>query len=172
MIGVLGLGSTRSFSLRFFMLSHFWGFSVQLLEAVRRIVWACVLQLCVDSKVQASKAWENGAYKGLYSMSRSRKTNLALCLTPQVFVFYVIHACNFVCVCVRGNSKYHYYGIRVKPDSPLNQLQDDTQYMAMRQQPIHQKQRCVCVLNAQALIESNSQVKKTHRWPPESLPFL
>ncbi|XP_053091856.1 DNA-binding protein RFX2 isoform X1 [Pangasianodon hypophthalmus] len=41
----------------------------------------------------------------------------------------------------RGNSKYHYYGIRVKPDSPLNQLQDDTQYMAMRQQPIHQKQR-------------------------------
>ncbi|TSY41750.1 DNA-binding protein RFX2 [Bagarius yarrelli] len=41
----------------------------------------------------------------------------------------------------RGNSKYHYYGIRLKPDSPLNQLQDDTQYMAMRQQPIHQKQR-------------------------------
>ncbi|XP_053481789.1 DNA-binding protein RFX2 isoform X3 [Ictalurus furcatus] len=41
----------------------------------------------------------------------------------------------------RGNSKYHYYGIRVKPDSPLNQMQDDTQYMAMRQQPIHHKQR-------------------------------
>uniref|UniRef100_W5LB43 DNA-binding protein RFX2 n=1 Tax=Astyanax mexicanus TaxID=7994 RepID=W5LB43_ASTMX len=41
----------------------------------------------------------------------------------------------------RGNSKYHYYGIRLKPDSPLNQLQEDTQYMAMRQQPVHQKQR-------------------------------
>uniref|UniRef100_A0A8C5MAF9 DNA-binding protein RFX2 n=1 Tax=Leptobrachium leishanense TaxID=445787 RepID=A0A8C5MAF9_9ANUR len=41
----------------------------------------------------------------------------------------------------RGNSKYHYYGIRLKPDSPLNRLQEDTQYMAMRQQPIHQKQR-------------------------------
>uniref|UniRef100_A0A665WE18 DNA-binding protein RFX2 n=1 Tax=Echeneis naucrates TaxID=173247 RepID=A0A665WE18_ECHNA len=41
----------------------------------------------------------------------------------------------------RGNSKYHYYGIRVKPDSPLNRLQEDTQYMAMRQQPVHQKQR-------------------------------
>ncbi|XP_029105230.1 DNA-binding protein RFX2-like isoform X2 [Scleropages formosus] len=41
----------------------------------------------------------------------------------------------------RGNSKYHYYGIRLKPDSPLNRLQDDSQYMAMRQQPVHQKQR-------------------------------
>ncbi|MEE6487257.1 hypothetical protein FKM82_014848 [Ascaphus truei] len=41
----------------------------------------------------------------------------------------------------RGNSKYHYYGIRLKPDSPLNRLQEDMQYMAMRQQPIHQKQR-------------------------------
>ncbi|XP_057627747.1 DNA-binding protein RFX2 isoform X2 [Chionomys nivalis] len=41
----------------------------------------------------------------------------------------------------RGNSKYHYYGIRLKPDSPLNRLQDDTQYMAMRQQPTHQKPR-------------------------------
>ena len=26
----------------------------------------------------------------------------------------------------RGNSKYHYYGIRVKPTSILNQLQDDS----------------------------------------------
>ncbi|XP_055556304.1 transcription factor RFX3-like isoform X3 [Falco biarmicus] len=42
----------------------------------------------------------------------------------------------------RGNSKYHYYGIRVKPDSPLNRLQEDMQYMAMRQQPMQQKQRC------------------------------
>ncbi|KAJ7308198.1 hypothetical protein JRQ81_008716 [Phrynocephalus forsythii] len=41
----------------------------------------------------------------------------------------------------RGNSKYHYYGIRLKPDSPLNRLQEDPQYMAMRQQPAHQKQR-------------------------------
>uniref|UniRef100_A0A3P8YFP5 DNA-binding protein RFX2 n=1 Tax=Esox lucius TaxID=8010 RepID=A0A3P8YFP5_ESOLU len=40
----------------------------------------------------------------------------------------------------RGNSKYHYYGIRLKPDSPLNRLQEDSQYMAMRQQPVHQKQ--------------------------------
>ncbi|XP_043946697.1 DNA-binding protein RFX2 [Protopterus annectens] len=41
----------------------------------------------------------------------------------------------------RGNSKYHYYGIRLKPDSPLNRLQEDAQYMAMRQQPVHQKPR-------------------------------
>ncbi|KAM9538832.1 transcription factor RFX3-like isoform 2-T2 [Salvelinus alpinus] len=41
----------------------------------------------------------------------------------------------------RGNSKYHYYGIRLKPDSPLNRLQEDMQYMALRQQPVQQKQR-------------------------------
>ncbi|XP_061093926.1 DNA-binding protein RFX2 isoform X1 [Conger conger] len=41
----------------------------------------------------------------------------------------------------RGNSKYHYYGIRLKPDSPLNRLQEDSQYTAMRQQPVHHKQR-------------------------------
>lgn len=45
------------------------------------------------------------------------------------------------CLVSRGNSKYHYYGIRLKPDSPLNRLQEDTQYMAMRQQPVHQKPR-------------------------------
>lgn len=48
---------------------------------------------------------------------------------------------NFSC---RGNSKYHYYGIRVKPDSPLNRLQEDMQYMALRQQPVQQKQRYTC----------------------------
>lgn len=47
------------------------------------------------------------------------------------------------CLVPRGNSKYHYYGIRLKPDSPLNRLQEDTQYMAMRQQPVHQKPRWV-----------------------------
>ncbi|CDQ71419.1 unnamed protein product [Oncorhynchus mykiss] len=49
-------------------------------------------------------------------------------------------------VCSRGNSKYHYYGIRLKPDSPLNRLQEDSQYMAMRQQPVHQKQSHPLVL--------------------------
>ncbi|XP_013412050.1 DNA-binding protein RFX2 isoform X3 [Lingula anatina] len=40
----------------------------------------------------------------------------------------------------RGNSKYHYYGIRIKPTSPLNQFTDD-QTMAMRQQPVNQGKR-------------------------------
>ncbi|XP_074640484.1 DNA-binding protein RFX2-like [Tubulanus polymorphus] len=40
----------------------------------------------------------------------------------------------------RGNSKYHYYGIRIKANSPLNQFTDD-QTMAMRQQPINQGKR-------------------------------
>lgn len=34
----------------------------------------------------------------------------------------------------RGNSKYHYYGIRVKPNSPLARLTDDMQ-VAIRAQP-------------------------------------
>ncbi|KAK2153034.1 hypothetical protein LSH36_310g03038 [Paralvinella palmiformis] len=38
----------------------------------------------------------------------------------------------------RGNSKYHYYGIRIKATSPLNQYTDE-QTMAMRQQPVNQK---------------------------------
>ena len=46
----------------------------------------------------------------------------------------------------RGNSKYHHYGIRVKPDSPLNQLQEDMQYMALRQQPVQHKQRYFILL--------------------------
>ncbi|KAL8598600.1 hypothetical protein ACOMHN_013483 [Nucella lapillus] len=36
----------------------------------------------------------------------------------------------------RGNSKYHYYGIRIKANSPLNQYTDE-QTMAMRQQPMY-----------------------------------
>lgn len=38
----------------------------------------------------------------------------------------------------RGNSKYHYYGIRIKPSSPLNALSDEAQ-VAMRQSPSTQK---------------------------------
>ncbi|TSM28175.1 Transcription factor RFX3 [Bagarius yarrelli] len=52
----------------------------------------------------------------------------------------------------RGNSKYHYYGIRVKPDSPLNRLQEDMQYMALRQQPVHQKQRFKSVQKADGFL--------------------
>ncbi|XP_073259463.1 DNA-binding protein RFX2-like isoform X2 [Porites lutea] len=39
----------------------------------------------------------------------------------------------------RGNSKYHYYGIRIKPSSPLNQLSDHDSQVAMRQSPSTQK---------------------------------
>ncbi|ELT97878.1 hypothetical protein CAPTEDRAFT_168129 [Capitella teleta] len=37
----------------------------------------------------------------------------------------------------RGNSKYHYYGIRIKATSPLNQYTDD-QTMALRQASVNQ----------------------------------
>ncbi|XP_044047258.1 MHC class II regulatory factor RFX1 isoform X8 [Siniperca chuatsi] len=39
----------------------------------------------------------------------------------------------------RGNSKYHYYGLRIKSGSPLLRLMDEQQHMAMRQQPFSQK---------------------------------
>nr|ASM47586.1 regulatory factor X [Leptochiton asellus] len=40
----------------------------------------------------------------------------------------------------RGNSKYHYYGIRIKAGSTLNQYTDD-QTIPMRQQPLNQGKR-------------------------------
>lgn len=68
----------------------------------------------------------------------------------------------------RGNSKYHYYGIRVKPDSPLNRLQEDMQYMALRQQPVQQKQRYHRKLglhtNVQYLLWHKLPFFKTLRW--------
>nr|XP_033779850.1 MHC class II regulatory factor RFX1 isoform X4 [Geotrypetes seraphini] len=41
----------------------------------------------------------------------------------------------------RGNSKYHYYGLRIKGNSSLLRLMEDQQHLAMRQQPFSQKQR-------------------------------
>ncbi|XP_030649269.1 MHC class II regulatory factor RFX1a [Chanos chanos] len=41
----------------------------------------------------------------------------------------------------RGNSKYHYYGLRIKASSSLVRLMEDQQHLAMRQQPFSQKQR-------------------------------
>ncbi|KAL2087008.1 hypothetical protein ACEWY4_018067 [Coilia grayii] len=41
----------------------------------------------------------------------------------------------------RGNSKYHYYGLRIKAGSPLLRLMEDQQHLAMRQQPFTHKQR-------------------------------
>ncbi|NXC91238.1 RFX2 protein, partial [Cercotrichas coryphoeus] len=68
----------------------------------------------------------------------------------------------------RGNSKYHYYGIRLKPESPLNRLQEDTQYMAMRQQPIHQKQRYRAAQKVDGMAESASN-STPHTTPEQSV---
>ncbi|NXW73135.1 DNA-binding protein RFX2 isoform X1 [Hirundo rustica] len=68
----------------------------------------------------------------------------------------------------RGNSKYHYYGIRLKPESPLNRLQEDTQYMAMRQQPIHQKQRYRAAQKMDGMAESASN-SNAHTTPEQSV---
>ncbi|XP_040393910.1 DNA-binding protein RFX2 isoform X8 [Cygnus olor] len=68
----------------------------------------------------------------------------------------------------RGNSKYHYYGIRLKPESPLNRLQEDTQYMAMRQQPIHQKQRYRPAQKMDGMAETGSN-SNLHTTPEQSV---
>ncbi|XP_053228707.1 DNA-binding protein RFX2 isoform X2 [Podarcis raffonei] len=68
----------------------------------------------------------------------------------------------------RGNSKYHYYGIRLKPDSPLNRLQEDAQYMAMRQQPVHQKQRYRPSQKLDGLAEAGSN-SSLHSTPEQSV---
>uniref|UniRef100_A0A671QX85 MHC class II regulatory factor RFX1-like n=1 Tax=Sinocyclocheilus anshuiensis TaxID=1608454 RepID=A0A671QX85_9TELE len=47
----------------------------------------------------------------------------------------------------RGNSKYHYYGLRIKASSSLLRLMEDQQHLAMRQQPFSQKQRWTHVLS-------------------------
>uniref|UniRef100_A0A8C8RQD4 DNA-binding protein RFX2 n=1 Tax=Pelusios castaneus TaxID=367368 RepID=A0A8C8RQD4_9SAUR len=68
----------------------------------------------------------------------------------------------------RGNSKYHYYGIRLKPESPLNRLQEDTQYMAMRQQPVHQKQRYRPTQKMDGIAETGSN-SNLHTTPEQSV---
>ncbi|XP_062967008.1 DNA-binding protein RFX2 isoform X1 [Cynocephalus volans] len=68
----------------------------------------------------------------------------------------------------RGNSKYHYYGIRLKPDSPLNRLQEDAQYMAMRQQPMHQKPRYRPAQKTDSLGDSSSH-SSLHSTPEQAM---
>uniref|UniRef100_A0A1A8FEH3 Regulatory factor X, 1b (Influences HLA class II expression) n=2 Tax=Nothobranchius korthausae TaxID=1143690 RepID=A0A1A8FEH3_9TELE len=51
----------------------------------------------------------------------------------------------------RGNSKYHYYGLRIKSGSPLIRLMDEQQHMALRQQPFSQKSRIKPLQKAQGI---------------------
>lgn len=51
----------------------------------------------------------------------------------------------------RGNSKYHYYGIRIKVNSPLNALQDEIGYLAMR---YHQSNDSKTSRNKTSLVKS------------------
>uniref|UniRef100_A0A672YJ65 RFX-type winged-helix domain-containing protein n=1 Tax=Sphaeramia orbicularis TaxID=375764 RepID=A0A672YJ65_9TELE len=56
----------------------------------------------------------------------------------------------------RGNSKYHYYGLRIKSGSPLLRLMDEQQHMAMRQQPFSQKSRIKPVQKTQGITNGTS----------------
>ncbi|XP_057187352.1 MHC class II regulatory factor RFX1 [Triplophysa rosa] len=51
----------------------------------------------------------------------------------------------------RGNSKYHYYGLRIKSSSPLLRLLEDQQHLALRQQPYSQKQRIKSIHKVEGL---------------------
>ncbi|XP_054460112.1 MHC class II regulatory factor RFX1 isoform X2 [Anoplopoma fimbria] len=56
----------------------------------------------------------------------------------------------------RGNSKYHYYGLRIKSGSALLRLMDEQQHMAMRQQPFSQKNRIKPLHKAQGISNGTS----------------
>uniref|UniRef100_A0A8C1RQY1 Regulatory factor X, 1a (influences HLA class II expression) n=1 Tax=Cyprinus carpio TaxID=7962 RepID=A0A8C1RQY1_CYPCA len=56
----------------------------------------------------------------------------------------------------RGNSKYHYYGLRIKASSSLLRLMEDQQHLAMRQQPFSQKQRWTQTLSFLSFSVSHS----------------
>ncbi|XP_020511376.1 MHC class II regulatory factor RFX1 isoform X2 [Labrus bergylta] len=58
----------------------------------------------------------------------------------------------------RGNSKYHYYGLRIKSGSALLRLMDEQQHMAMRQQPFSQKSRIKPVQKTQGITNGTSGV--------------
>uniref|UniRef100_H2U356 Regulatory factor X, 1a (influences HLA class II expression) n=1 Tax=Takifugu rubripes TaxID=31033 RepID=H2U356_TAKRU len=66
----------------------------------------------------------------------------------------------------RGNSKYHYYGLRIKAGSSLLRLMEDQQHLAMRQQPFSQKQRYACEQPHISVLPSpgTSQVSFLHTW--------
>ncbi|XP_011602212.1 MHC class II regulatory factor RFX1a isoform X3 [Takifugu rubripes] len=56
----------------------------------------------------------------------------------------------------RGNSKYHYYGLRIKAGSSLLRLMEDQQHLAMRQQPFSQKQRLKPVHKVEGMTNGTS----------------
>ncbi|XP_008408853.1 MHC class II regulatory factor RFX1 isoform X1 [Poecilia reticulata] len=58
----------------------------------------------------------------------------------------------------RGNSKYHYYGLRIKSGSPLLRLMDEQQHLAMRQQPFSQKNRIKPLQKTQGIANGTSGV--------------
>jgi len=50
----------------------------------------------------------------------------------------MIASSQLITITGRGNSKYHYYGIRIKPDSPLNTFPQD-EIVAIRSAPNQQR---------------------------------
>lgn len=105
------------------------------------------LRHCQEQKLDPVNAASFGKLiRSIFMGLRTRRlgTRLPPVLSPRLqprFPGFFFLRDRVLLVSRRGNSKYHYYGIRVKPDSPLNRLQEDMQYMALRQQPVQQKQR-------------------------------
>ncbi|CAG5121101.1 unnamed protein product, partial [Candidula unifasciata] len=65
----------------------------------------------------------------------------------------------------RGNSKYHYYGIRIRANSSLNQFTDD-QTMALRQQPMYTSKKLASHKQEGAEDDTGQSVAQTGQ--PES----
>ncbi|KAF3700273.1 MHC class II regulatory factor RFX1 Enhancer factor C [Channa argus] len=67
----------------------------------------------------------------------------------------------------RGNSKYHYYGLRIKAGSSLLRLMEDQQHLAMRQQPFSQKQRLKPVHKVEGMTNGTAAGADASRALPE-----
>uniref|UniRef100_A0A4W5KCL1 Regulatory factor X1 n=1 Tax=Hucho hucho TaxID=62062 RepID=A0A4W5KCL1_9TELE len=79
---------------------------------------------------------------------------IVVTVTGEAYTLSLSHSLrctNNMTVCLRGNSKYHYYGLRIKANSSLLRLIDDHQHLAMRQQPFSQKHRIKPVLKVEGM---------------------
>ncbi|VDP01196.1 unnamed protein product [Soboliphyme baturini] len=63
----------------------------------------------------------------------------------------------------RGNSKYHYYGIRIKPNSPWNRYSTENMNAVLRQQLTSAKKRKVCTGNSSSSVEPCSETGSEQR---------
>lgn len=101
---------------------------------------------CQEHKLEPVNAASFGKLiRSVFMGLRTRRLGTRyVCTRTHHMAMYTVLCCSGtfkMTLCFRGNSKYHYYGLRIKSGSPLLRLMDEQQHMAMRQQPFSQKNR-------------------------------